>query len=348
MARYRRPIVIVLIVLACLGLGEFWLYSAHRLGDYLHRRGAMGLSIADLCESSDIGGFPFRLKLSCSHFAAPVNFGGQTVIFGAEELQGSASLSSPNHVVLTFSSPMVVRAADGATGVATGGATSGAILGKLRHDGMTLDIAWGLSGLSQASLEARALDWRPDTPLAGVAINLQSLKADVTPQSDGDKSALRFALVGDGLTVPALQSLLQKNDPGKLTASGAITPAPAPGGDWRAVAEDWRKATGIVSIEHMQWASGDLSVTVAGALALDDLHRPAGKFSVTSEGAGPLLARLGVPANAAQLKNVLGALLGKASDPAAKPDSLTLPLTLANGQVFLGPIRLPATVSPLY
>jgi hypothetical protein len=340
MARYRRPIVIALIVLLCIGLGEFWLYSANRLAGYMHRRGIMGVSVADLCESSDIGGFPFRLKLSCAHFSAPVKIGGQIVYFGAEEAHGEAGLSAPNHVLLTFSSPMVARTADGAT------------LAKLRHDGMTLDIAWALTGLSQASLDVKALDWRPESPLAGTAFNLQSLKAELTPKADGGGNALLYALTGDGLTVPALQDLLQNNDPGRFTISGAITPPPAPSGDWRAAAEDWRKAAGTVSIDQLQWKSGELSLTVAGALGLDDAHRPMGKLNLASESAGPLLMRLGVPVNAARVNNVLGALFGgqanRPANPAAKADSLALPLTLANGQVFLGPIRLPATVSPLY
>ena len=50
-----------------------------------------------------------------------------------------------------------------------------------------------------------------------------------------------------------------------------------------------------------------------------------------------------------QAQNLIGALLGKPS--AAKSeggDTLALPLILAKGQVFLGPIRLPVVLAPLY
>ncbi|WP_296706285.1 DUF2125 domain-containing protein [Rhodoblastus sp.] len=336
MARYRRPLLIGLVVLLCLALGEFWLYSAHRLASYMDKRALGGVSLADLCRTSDIGGFPFRLKLSCAEFTAPVRIGDEVVLFGAEEAHGEASLFSPNHILLTLSSPLVVQKSGGGP------------LAKLRHDGMTLDIAWSLSGLSEARLDMKALDWRPETPQAGLAFNLQSLTAKATPQVGEGPGVMRFELTGEGLNLPALQALLQKNDLGRFTLSGKVSPVPGAAADFRAAVEDWRKKSGAVVIDQLQWQAGDLNLKIDGALSLDDAHRPVGKLNVTAEGAGPLLARLGVPVAATQVNAVLGALLGKPPAQGAKADTLSLPLTLANGQAYLGPVRLPATVPPLY
>jgi hypothetical protein len=336
MARYRRPLIIGLIVLLCVAIGEFWLYSANRLAGYMHERALGGMSLADLCHSSDIGGFPFRLKLDCKEFAAPVRMGGGVVLFGAEEAHGVASLLSPNHIVLTLSSPVVMQT------------SAGAPVAKLRHDGMTLDIAWSLGGLSSAQLDMKALDWRPETPRAGLAFHLQSLTARAEPQAGQDAGSIRYELTGDGLTMPALQTWLQQNDPALFTLAGTLTPAPAPAQDWRAAAEDWRQKSGAVTIDRFQWRSGDVNLTIDGALALDEAHRPAGKLNVRAEGAGPLMARLGLPVGAAQAGAVLGALFGKPPAPNAKADALSLPLTLAGGQIYLGPVRLPPTVGPLY
>jgi hypothetical protein len=336
MARYRRPLIIGLIVLLCVAIGEFWLYSANRLASYMHERTLGGLSLADLCHSSDIGGFPFRLKLDCKEFTAPVRMGEGVVLFGAEEAHGAASLFSPNHIVLTLSSPVVMQT------------SAGEPLAKLRHDGMTLDIAWSLAGLSSARLDMKALDWRPETPRAGLAFNLQSLTARAEPQAGQAPGSLRYELVGDGLMIPALQTWLRQNDPARFTLAGAVTPAPAPAEDWRAAAENWRQKSGAVTIDRFQWRSGDVNLAIDGALALDEAHRPSGRLNVTAEGAGPLLARLGLPAGAARAGAVLGALLGKPAAPDAKADTLSLPLTLAGGQIYLGPVRLPATVAPLY
>jgi hypothetical protein len=336
MSRSRRPLLIGLVVLLCVALGEFWLYSAHRLAGYMDKRALGGVSLADLCHTSDIGGFPFRLKLSCNEFTAPVRIGDELVLFGAEDAHGEASLFSPNHILLTLSSPLVVQKSGGGP------------LAKLRHDGMTLDIAWALSGLSEAKLDMKSLDWRPETPQAGVAFNLQNLTATAAPQTGEGLGALRYELTGEGLAIPALQALLQKNDLGRFTLSGKVSPAPAAAADFRAALEDWRKKSGSVVIDHLQWQAGDLNLKIDGALSLDEAHRPAGKLNVTAEGAGPLLARLGVPIAATRVNAVLGALLGKPPAQGAKADTLSLPLTLANGQAYLGPVRLPATVPPLY
>ncbi|MCI4678549.1 DUF2125 domain-containing protein [Rhodoblastus acidophilus] len=336
MARYRRPIIIGLIVLLCVGVGEFWLYAANRLGFYVHQPILGGQSLADLCQSSDIGGFPFRLKLSCTGLTAPVRVGGGVIYAGVEEAHGVASLFSPNHIVLTISSPLVIQRSNGAP------------VAKLRHDGMTLDVAWGLSGVAAMRLNATSLDWRPESPEAGVAVNVQNLAVEAVPQGGPDTPAgLRYDLVADGVTAPALQALLKDKAPGHFAASGEITPPPKPGRDWRAALEDWRKKSGALRIQHMEWRSGDLSLRLDGALSLDDNHRPAGRLNVAAHGAGPLLTRLGVPA-AAQAPDLLGALLGKTTAANAGTGALKLPLTLANGQILMGPLRLPATLRPLY
>ena len=174
MALYRRPLVIGFLLLLCLAVGEFWLYSANRLGGYMHQRASAAFRSPISVPSSDIGGFPFRLKVSCAASPRRCESAAKTIFFGAEEAHGVASLFSPNHIDLTFSSPLVRAKADGAP------------LAKLRHDGMILDVAWSLSGLSQARLDMTSLDWRPESPQAGVAFNVQKLTATASPQSGPD------------------------------------------------------------------------------------------------------------------------------------------------------------------
>jgi hypothetical protein len=336
MARFRRPLLIGLILLIAVGLGEFWLYSSNRLAGYLHQRTIGGVSLADLCQTSDIGGFPFRLKLNCNGFAAPLRAGGGVIVAGAEEAQGEASLFSPDHIILTLSSPLVLREQGGAP------------LAKLRHDGMTIDIAWTLTGLSQARIDMKSLDWRPEQAKAGVAFNLRDLTATLAPQASQDGGALRFRVSGDGLTVPALQALLKTSDLGQFTIGGAVTPPPAPASDWRAAVEDWRQKAGAIAIDQCEWSTNDMKLRAVGALSLDDAHRPAGKLDVTAEGIGPLLTGLGLPVGAVQAQGLVNVLLGKAATQAKTPNAISLPMTLTNGQIFIGPMRVRATVLPLY
>ena len=337
MALTRRSIVIASIALLCLGVGEFWFFAANRLGFYVNQPLLGGKPLADICDSSDTTGFPFRLKLNCHQPTAPVRVGDRLFLVGVEDAQGVASLFSPNHIVLTFSSPIVVRKADGSP------------FAKIRHDGLTLDAVWGRDGLQQVRLDATAFDWRPESPEAGVAVNIQKLTASAAPQGDPNApSSLHLDISGDGVTAPALQALLKSTGSGHFAASGDIAPAPRLGQDWRAALEDWRKKPGSVTIQQLEWQSGDLALRLDGALSLDDGHRLSGRLNLAAQGAGALLVRFGVPASAAQAQNILGALLGQA--PAAKGDAnaIKLPLALTNGQVFVGPFRLPQKLQPLY
>ena len=107
----------------------------------------------------------------------------------------NASIFAPNHIILTLSSPLNLQKAGGAP------------LARLRHDGLTLDVAWKASGLDKASLDVAALDWRPDSPEAGIAFNLQTLTAQAAWLSNPTGGAVHFDFVGDGLTAPVVQSL---------------------------------------------------------------------------------------------------------------------------------------------
>jgi hypothetical protein len=337
MAISRRTIVIAAIVLFVLGVGEFWFYAANRLGYYVNQPLPGGKSLADLCDSSDTSGFPIRLSLSCHSLTAPVRVGDALLFVGAEEAQGAASLFSPNHVVLTLSSPIVVRKADGSP------------VAKMRHDGMTIDAVWGLSGLRQIRLDATSLDWRPESPEAGVAANIQKLTASAGPQGDPNApSALHYELSADGITAPALQALLKSTGSARFAASGAIAPAPRLGQDWRAALEEWRKKPGAVAIRQMELQAGDLSLRLDGVLAIDDSHRLSGRLNLAAQGAGALLVRFGAPDSDARTQNVLGALLGQGASAKGEGNVIRLPLTLANGQVFVGPFRLQQKLQPLY
>lgn len=337
MALTRRTIVIAAIVLLFLGVGEFWFYAANRLGFYVNQPLLGGKPLADLCESSDTTGFPFRLKLGCGNLTAPLRIGDGLFYAGVEQAQGVASLFSPNHVVLTLSSPIVIRKADGTP------------FAKIRHDGMTLDAVWGLSGLQEIRLDAAAFDWRPELPEAGVAVNIQKLTASAGPQGDPNApSSLHYELSGDGISAPALQALLKTTGAARFAVSGAIAPAPRLGDDWRAALENWRQKPGAIAIRQMELQAGDLSLRLDGVLTIDDGHRLSGRLNLAAQGAGALLARVGVPDSDARTQNVLGALLGQGPGAKGGANALHLPLTLANGQVFVGPFRLPQKLQPLY
>ncbi len=319
---------------ALLALGLGWMYAAQRLGDYLHERAFAGAAFADFCTASDIGGFPFRLKLSCTGFSAPVRIGGQNLTLSADEAKGAASLWAPNHVVLTLSSPIALQGADGP-------------FGKLRHDGLTLDFAWAATGLAEASARVQALDWRPETLLAGPALHAQALDFTARPQPRDGVPALHVEFSLDGLTAPALQNLLRDSGPNALQISADLTPPPPPRPDWREAMEVWRQAGGVAHIDQGEWRWGQVKAQFGGLLSLDEGRRLSGSLTVKATGAGPLLAQLGLPIAPGVANDLLGALFGQKPQDKPKDDSLNLSLRLAQGGLFLGPMQIGA-MPPLY
>ena len=330
-----RRILIGLVLVLCLALGEAWLFAAQKLGDHMHKPLFGGATFDDFCQSSEIGGFPFRLKVTCKSLTAPIRVGTVQLVLKAEEARGTASVFSPNHVVLTLTSPAALQRADGAP------------FAKLRHDGLTLDVAWSLGGFRQVEIKANALDWRPESPDVGIALNIQQLEASIAP-NPAPVTSLHFKLAGQGVTVPALQALLKTTDAAQFSLEGDLSPAPRPLPDWRAALEDWRQRDGAMDIAAFDASAGSSTLHVEGRLKLDESHRAIGQFKLVATGAGPVMARLGLPIAASSAKNILGALLGAPANSNPADDKIALPLRIAEGQIFVGPFRLPAQVQPLY
>lgn len=326
----RRSLFIGAFLSIGIGFGLFWLFAAQRLGDFLHQPFAAGATLADLCESSDIGGFPFRLKLNCRHFVAPVQIGGKIFYAGMDEAKGVASVAAPDHITLTLSSPILLRD------------DQGGAFAALRHDGLTVDLSFDAQGVATAALKSEALDWRPDVPQAGIALHAAQFSADAARKN----AAIDFQAKAVDVIAPTLQALLGDKTPGQLALAGALSPAPDPSLGGAAALEAWRVQNGALRIDDLSWTSGAFALKILGALALDDQHRPTGKLDVSTKGAGPLLSSLGVPAPALQAQNILGALLG--GPKPQTPEGLDLTVTLVNGRVAVGPLRLPLRLDPLY
>ncbi|MCW2274078.1 DUF2125 domain-containing protein [Rhodoblastus acidophilus] len=337
LSRLALRVLLGFAAIVALGVCFGWLYGAKRLGDYLHQPAFNGASLADFCGASEIGGFPFRLKLTCKSLQAPFSGDADALVFVDDEVKGVANLWSPDHITLSFSSPAVLRNAKG--GVA-----------KLRHDGATLEFVWDdARGLTEATVNGHALDWRPEVFQAGPAFNVQALRFSAHPSSRDGVDSLRVEASVDGVTAPLLQNLLGNSAPSAIAVSGDLYPLLPPNDDWRQTLEDWRQAQGTARIDKGEWRWGALSAQFDGALGLDDARRLAGTLNIKARGAGALAARFGLPLAPDAAGALLGALLGGRPAPSteAKDDSIPLTLRLAQGGVFVGPLRVGA-LAPLY
>jgi hypothetical protein len=138
-------------------------------------------------------------------------------------------------------------------------------------------------------------------------------------------------------------------DPSALSLTSRIEKLSLLGrGDFVASLDGWRAASGQVAIQSLSAKQGAMSFSADGALSLDEAHRPQGNLNVAASGIEPLLRRWGVSPTATALTGVLGNLLGGRSSQPQAARTIKLPLRLRDGSVFIGPIRAPVALLPLY
>ncbi|RED51565.1 DUF2125 domain-containing protein [Aestuariispira insulae] len=105
----------------------------------------------------------------------------------------------------------------------------------------------------------------------------------------------------------------------------------------------WRNAGGALEIPQLSIAWAGLEGDMAGRLTLDDYFRPEGAFEASVAGLPQALLNLGdaglIPKKTAGLA-AAGAQFFAVDRNAAGQPSVTLPVSLRNGGLFLGPLKM--------
>jgi hypothetical protein len=119
--------------------------------------------------------------------------------------------------------------------------------------------------------------------------------------------------------------------------------------DWRAVAENWRKHSGVLDIDQLDVAWGKTDVLASGTLMLDSAHRTTGILGLEIAGYQTLaaeVARRGAVTGAD--KGLFSSLMDSAAqNSGASADRLPLQLGFKDGIAYIG--QMPAGfVSALY
>jgi len=115
-----------------------------------------------------------------------------------------------------------------------------------------------------------------------------------------------------------------------------------PSGPLAQAAAKWRDDGGTVELDHLDLRWGDMQVTGSGTLALDSDLQPVGALSGGVSGFGQLLTALvaagRIKAGDARMARLALAMLAK---PGAdgRPEIATS-LSIQNGEMFLGPVKL--------
>ncbi|HEY5047890.1 MAG TPA: DUF2125 domain-containing protein [Rhizomicrobium sp.] len=170
------------------------------------------------------------------------------------------------------------------------------------------------------------------------ALNSQELTGDRVQfhlRRNPRHDALDFALAADGIHLSAALRAGFGDDIERVDIEGNVAPALALqrllGGreDWGAAAEDWRHASGYLTVQPFQISWGKIDATGRGRLSLDAAHYLAGDLDLDIRGTDHFALRSGSDAKlAAALRSAAGAL--------AREGRLITKLSFVGSDVFLG------------
>lgn len=337
----RYLLLLAALVAAALGYSGYYIFVARGFEDgiagWVAQRRAEGLQAG--YAGLERSGFPFRviLRLEQPRLAAPTRPARPE--WRAERIAVVIQPWDLRHALIDLSGRGTL-AADGADGRYTlaydvaEGLASHQVDGHgrlLRFSAVLKRIALseartGMQAkLAKAELHAR----QPDAGAVDLVLRLQDLA--IAPETW--PPAYR-PLAGFG---PEVQH---------FAADLSIEGAPPPEADARAWLARWREAGGDIELHRLELTWGEVRIEAEGTLALDREMRPIGALTAKVTGYEHLLdaaVALGqMRAKDARTANSVLAILARAGG-----GRLSVPLTLQDGIVSLGPVPL-ARLAPLF
>lgn len=329
LSTFRRVVLALaaLLLVACAAYGFYWRHMAEKLRDGLEpwaeAQRAAGYDVA--WDQVELGGFPSEFRY---HFVKPS--------FGAER---------PLPVTLEAPSLTVAVAPWNLRSWQLTAPTGGRIAAPL-----------GVFGFDLGRIEASAKPGVADTlvldiaaaMLDGVGLAEGTHIADATahiavpshPPTSHRDSALDAALSFIGVKLPA--SVPGFGDTLEELGFSAQLMGALPPGPLVPALMHWRDEGGTVELREFRLRWGGLLIDASGTLALDGDLQPEGALSaiITGQDAAVDLA---VTAGTLQPQDagIVKAVLGLLAKPGPSGDkAITVPLTLQEGRIYLGPASL--------
>lgn len=330
-------IPLALLGLVILGWSGVWVFAKGKAGDlmdaWIAREARLGRQWT--CPDRAIGGFPFRIDVSC---VSPTFVSTQEGRAGQGSLSGlavTARVADPKQLIAVFSSPLKFAAASGETI-------------ELGFGNARTSYRGTPSEIDEVALEIDA----PVVTLTVPGMQPQMIKAAKTEfhlrRAPGTEPATDLALTSSAIQSELLNAVLAESSPGSIELRTTLTKfAPALPKDWRETLENWRRNDGEASFERLNLTKGPIVLNLTGKMRLDEQRRPEGEITGTAAGASQLLKVFGIDLGGGG-GGLLGALLGGGSRAAnAPPKALPFNLRMDQGRMFIGPIPGPR-LRPLY
>jgi hypothetical protein len=340
--RYGIFLPSLLLLAVVLGWCGYWVFARHlakdQLAAWLERERALGRIWT--CPDQSLGGFPFRLVLTCRqpNFVGSLN--GRSVEGSLSEFRAVAQLYQPSHLIAELDGPLeLTGAGEGRSLAASWNLLQASLIGTPRSLERLAAVA--------DKLQISALAGTPAAVSAAIGHAELHIRRNVDRPVE-DKAFDIAVSVGD-LSNAALDALLGSQTPASGEIVGVLSQGDFSGeGTGPQKLERWRAAGGSFAIERANLSKGAARVSFSGHLGLDDEHRPQGQLEADVEGLEPLFARFGLPAAALNVGNVLQTILGgkPARQGEAKP--LHVRITFDRGRALIGPLPIPLTLPSLY
>ena len=325
----RRPILVLsaVLALAWAGYSGYWLYTAKRLassiGPWAEARRAEGYSLQ--WRTLEVEGYPaaFRLRFSDAAVAGvrPLPFTARMPV-----LTGETAVWDLQRWHLTAAQGMTAEVPG--AGEAITAAALDANLGFGAPEGTDVDLT--LHGLAAGGV------------VSGVNVDDASLHLTLPakpPQNHHDAAiaaAIRLAKITLPWQVPPFGSDIEALRLA-ATVKGAMPP-----GTLRQSLDAWRADGGTVEVEDGALRWGKLAVTTSGTLALDAALQPVGALTATIEDHTAIVdaavASGQLPVDNANFAKIFLGLMAKPGEDGKK--HLTLPLSLQDDRIYLGPAQI--------
>lgn len=323
--RFRRlPMMIGLgVALAAAGWTAVWATARSRLLAEVETRLAAlaerGVVVA--CPERAVGGYPFRMELSCRDPGVAIRDRGLTA--SAAGLRVVVQIWDPNLILLELDGPGVVKDAGGET--------------TASWRTLRASLRWAIGGVQRLSVASEGLDLTA-RPLGRPPVRVAAAHAEVHGRPSGASGHdldLALSLAAASLTIADKRLGPPKADLSLSTTLVDFLP-PGPGPALKAFAE----RGGRLEPVGLGFAVGGISVEGSGRLTLDRAGALDGMITLVARGLEGL-ASGGAKEVGPELTTVLSGfvLLGKGSNDPARPGR-RLEMIVDRGLVRIGRLTL--------
>lgn len=324
------PYVLLVAVVVVWSAG--WFFVRERVDGEIETRLAREAELGRNwnCADRQIGGYPFRIDISC---ASLIFTRADGTTFSLGPTRAVAQVYQPRHVIVEAAGPF--RGTDGIASF------------EGDWESLRLSVRELGRGTEQFALDVRAPELSAQgigpTPLNASAERFE-LYLRPSPDVAPGAGAVDIIMRATDARAPALDRLVGDDRPAQVEIGARATHlSNLRSGAPRQMAANWRDAGGTLTLDVIDIRKGDAHIQIAGELGLDEALRPQGRIEPAAADIEGLLSRIfGGGQQQSNAMMMLDALAPRNEATSGSEGLRRFPaLDLRNGRVFMGPIPIP-------